>query len=93
MTEQNHSQTEKKKSKFVIDVTSSDGDLIKINIPLRLVSMVNSLIPKNTLSELESSGIDIKNVLSNLSEFEEMDDDIINIQGADGNKVRIYIQR
>ncbi|MBI2520922.1 MAG: hypothetical protein HYV97_10910 [Bdellovibrio sp.] len=79
--------------KLIIDIQSADGDDVKVNVPLKLIGLVDSIIPKAVSSDLAKEGIDIAKVLSGLSDFEDMDGDLVNINSANGDTVRIFVQK
>jgi len=82
----------KMKGKLVIDIDSASGDKVKVNLPLRLASLAANMIPKEKLADIQSEGIDISGILNNITELiDEVDDDIVNVESASGDKVRIYI--
>ncbi len=82
------------KGKIKIDVVSSDGDNVKISVPLKLVKAIDKMIPKNVAEDLEEEGINLRELLSNIDEtMEELDEDLVNVVSADGDTVRIYIER
>lgn len=84
----------KMKGKLVIDIDSASGDKVKVNLPLKLASLAANMIPKEKLADIQSEGIDISGILSNITELiDEVDDDIVNIVSANGDKVRIYIDK
>lgn len=82
------------KGKIKIDVVSSDGDNVKISVPLKLVKAIDKMLPKNVAIELEEEGINLKELLLNLDEsMEDLDDDLVNVVSSEGDTVRIYIER
>ena len=84
----------KMKGKLVIDIDSASGDKVKVNLPLKLASLAANMIPKEKLADIQSEGIDISGILNNITELiDEVDDDIVNVVSASGDKVRIYIDK
>ncbi|MBN1619334.1 hypothetical protein JW890_01285 [candidate division WOR-3 bacterium] len=82
------------KGKIKIDVVSSDGDNVKISVPLKLVKAIDKMLPKNVAEDLEEEGINLKELLLNIDEtMEELDEDLVNVVSSDGDTVRIYIER
>ncbi|MBN2364026.1 hypothetical protein JXL83_07830 [candidate division WOR-3 bacterium] len=82
------------KGKIKIDVVSSDGDNVKISVPLKLVKAIDKMLPQNVALELEEEGINLKELLLNLDEsMEDLDDDLVNVVSSEGDTVRIYIER
>lgn len=82
------------KGKLRIIVNSEDGDNVNISIPLKLAGLVKSLIPKEAKKELNNEGIDLETIVNNLNEsMDEIDEDLVQVESANGDKVRIYIDR
>ena len=82
------------KGKFKIEVESADGDNVMITLPLMLAKLALSMMPAEKMSEIKASGVDLAQIVNNIEEFIDMvDEDIVNVESADGDKVRIYIQR
>ena len=80
--------------KLRIEVKSADGDDVKIAVPLKLANLITTFIPKDKISNLEESGVNLNEIFANIDEFtKNMDEDIVNIQSADGDHVRIYIEK
>jgi len=85
---------DKWKGKIVLEIHSSKGEKVKFNLPLKLASMATKILPKDRLANIEKDGINIGEILSNLSEIiEDVDDDIVNIASTSGDRVRIYVER
>ncbi len=82
------------KGKLRIVVNTEDGDNVNIAIPLKLASMVKSMIPKEAKKELDNEGIDLNNIINSLNEsMDEIDEDLVQVESANGDKVRIYIDK
>ncbi|MBU3916880.1 hypothetical protein KKA14_15215 [bacterium] len=80
--------------KIVIDISSSSGEEVKINLPLRLAGMAMNMIPRDRIDILEREGINLRDTLDNISEIVDgIDEDIVNITSSNGDKVRIYIEK
>src|SRR6056297_1876924 len=78
------------KGKLRIVVNTEDGDNVNIAIPLKLASMVKSMIPKEAKKELDNEGIDLNNIINSLNEsMDEIDEDLVQVESANGDKVRI----
>ncbi|HMA69684.1 MAG TPA: hypothetical protein VKN74_07410 [Candidatus Mcinerneyibacterium sp.] len=88
------SSVKKLDGKLKIIVESEDGDNVNISVPLKLAGMVGKLMPGSAKEELENEGIDIGALVSGLGDaIDDFDEDIVNINSSDGDKVRIYIEK
>ncbi|MFO7810692.1 MAG: hypothetical protein R6V47_04910 [Candidatus Delongbacteria bacterium] len=82
------------KGKFKIEVQSSDGDNVVVTLPLMLAKLALTMMPSDKMNEIKSSGVDLEQIVNNIGDFVDMvDEDIVNVESADGDRVRIYIQR
>ncbi len=82
------------KGKFVVEVESAAGDNVKINLPLKLARLAVSMIPSEAMSNIREEGIDLSEIINNISDIiDDVDDDIINVESAGGDMVRIYIKK
>lgn len=82
------------KGKLVIDIESSDGDNVKVNLPLKLASLAVNMLPKDKIATIEKEGVDIRSILTNINDIvEEMDGDLVNIESSNGDLIRIYIDK
>jgi len=80
--------------KLRIEVKSASGDDVKIAVPLKLANLITTFVPKDQMSKLEEKGVNLNEIFANIDEFtKDMDEDIVNVQSADGDHVRIYIER
>ena len=80
--------------KIVVSITSVDDEEVKINLPLKLASFAVNMIPAKALDSIKKEGFNIKEIIANVSEMiDEIDEDIINIKGSKGDRVRIYFER
>jgi len=82
------------KGKLKIIVESADGDNVRISIPLKLAYAIDKMMPKKVYADMQEEGIDLKAILANISDItDELDEDIVNVDSADGDKVRVFIER
>ena len=80
--------------KIIIDIQSARGENVQIKLPLKLANLAINMIPKDKMSEMDREGVNIKEILTNISEMvDEVDEDILNITSASGDCIRIYIER
>ncbi len=82
------------RGKVIIDIRSSKGENIKVNVPLKMAGLASRMIPKERLAEVEKEGFNIRETLANLTEMiEEIDEDIVNISSSNGDRIRIYVEK
>lgn len=82
------------KGKLKIIVESADGDNVRVSIPLKLAYAIDKILPKKVYSDMQEEGIDLKAILSNIGDItDELDEDIVNVDSADGDKIRVFIER
>ncbi|NOR43976.1 MAG: hypothetical protein GQ534_00185 [Candidatus Delongbacteria bacterium] len=84
----------KLKGKFKVEVKSADGDNVMITLPLMLAKLAINMVPAKKLADINQEGVDLENIINNIQDFaDNLDDDIVNITSADGDHVRIYIEK
>jgi hypothetical protein len=84
----------KLKGKFKVEVQSADGDNVVVTLPLMLAKLAVNMMPASKMAEIKANGVDINEIVNNIESFVDMvDEDIVNVQSADGDKVRIYIEK
>ncbi|MBN2790476.1 MAG: hypothetical protein JXR69_09835 [Candidatus Delongbacteria bacterium] len=84
----------KLKGKFKIEVKSADGDNVMVTLPLMLAKLAINMVPAKKLADINQEGIDLENIINNIQDFaDNLDDDIVNVTSADGDHVRIYIEK
>lgn len=84
----------KLKGKFKVEVKSADGDNVMITLPLMLAKLAINMVPAKKLAGINQDGIDLENIINNIQDFaDNIDDDIVNVTSADGDHVRIYIEK
>jgi TusA-related sulfurtransferase len=84
----------KLKGKFKVVVESADGDNVVITLPLMLAKLAVNMMPKNKMAEIKGEGIDLEQIVANIDSFVDMvDEDIVNVESANGDVVRIYIEK
>ncbi len=82
------------RGKVIIDIRSSRGENIKVNVPLKLAGLASKMIPKDRLAEVEKEGFNIRETLSSLTDMiEDIDEDIVNISSSNGDRIRIYVEK
>jgi len=82
------------KGKIIIEIQSTKGENIKLNIPLKLGKLASKMIPKDRISDIEKAGIDIQDIIESISDtIDDIDEDILNISSPTGDNIRIYVER
>jgi len=83
------------KGKLIIQVDSSEGDNVKINLPLKLANFAMNMIPKEKKVMINNEGVDLDEILGNIGDVidEVNGEDIVNIQSSNGDNVRIFIEK
>ena len=84
-------RTKGKKLRIVVKSKEEGGEHVNISIPLSLAKLVTNFIPKDKRESMESSGIDVGEILAHIDELEGLDEDIVNVDSGD-EKVRIFIE-
>lgn len=82
-----------KTAKIVVDIKSAKGENVKFNVPIKLAKWVSKFIPEERLSQIEAEGINIHEILNNITEFidEASGKDLVNIVSSSGDQVRVYL--
>jgi len=88
-TFQNKETGEKKKFLRII-IDSSDGDKVRVNVPIDLIKYATAFIPKNVKNEFNSQNIDLEHIMRMVEEGFE--GEITTIESADGDHVRIFVE-
>jgi len=80
--------------KIVIEIQSTKGENIKLNVPLKFGKLASRMIPKDRFNDIEKAGFDIKEIIESISDtIDDIDDDILNISSPTGDNIRIYVER
>lgn len=74
-----------------IEVNSSSGDEIRVNIPLGLANFALKLIPKEAQRAMQEQGIDMVSLQEMLSGDDLPNGNFIDISSASGDEIRISI--
>jgi hypothetical protein len=75
-----------------IEIDSSDGDEVRVNIPLGLANFALKLIPKDAQRTMEQQGLDMNSLQELLRADEIPHGKIVDISTSDGDEVRISIE-
>ena len=82
------------KGKLKIEIASADDEDVNIVLPLKIASIAKNFIPKDAKMKMENNDINLGSLLENLDDLVgELDEDLVNINSSDGDKVRIYIEK
>lgn len=83
------------KKLFRIVVDSVSGDKVNIQFPVGGVKKILKATGKLPIPEQELQGVDLSGMMEAVSECldEEMEGDFINVDAADGTKVRIFVEK
>lgn len=81
------------KKMFRIIVDSEVGDKVNIQFPVGAVKRLLKATGKLPIPEKDLQGVDLSSIMDAVSECleEEIDGDFVNVEAADGTKVRIYV--
>ena len=74
-----------------IDIESSDGGTVKLNLPLALANFALKMIPKEAQHTISEQGIDL-GVLAEMLRGELPEGNLVEVESADGDEVRIWIE-
>ncbi len=74
-----------------IEVDSSSGDEVRVNIPLGLANFALKLIPKEAQRAMQEQGLDMASLQEMLRGDELPNGNFIDISTADGDEIRISI--
>lgn len=83
------------KKMFRIIVDSPTGDKVKIQFPVGAIKKILKATGKLPLPEKELQGVDLSEMMDAISECldEEIEGDLVNVEGADGTTVRIFVDK
>jgi hypothetical protein len=74
-----------------IEIASSDGDNVKVNIPMGLANFAMKLIPKDAQRAMSEQGLDME-TLQEMLRGDLPDGNLVDIATSDGDKIRISVQ-
>lgn len=87
--------SKKENRKIVISVESADGDDVKVNLPINAIKAIGvNGLKKMTNAKGNSAleGIDFEALFAALDEDNKLEGDLVNIESADGDSVKITIK-
>ena len=83
------------KKMFRILVDSADGDTVHIQFPIGAVKKILKVTGKLPIPDEDLKGVDLSQMMAAISDCldAEMEGDFVNVDAADGTKVRIYVEK
>lgn len=83
------------KKMFRIIVDSIDGDKVNIQFPIGAIKKILKVTGKLPIPEKDLEGIDLSSMMDAISECleEEIEGDFVNVNGADGTTVRVFVDK
>ena len=75
-----------------LEIEGADGGNVRINLPLGLANFALKLIPKEAQESMKEQGLDV-NAIAEMLKYDDLPDgNLIEVEGADGSEIRIYIE-
>ncbi|PID30658.1 MAG: hypothetical protein CR982_01015 [Candidatus Cloacimonadota bacterium] len=82
------------KGTIAIEISSASGDIVDINLPLKIADLAVKFIPKSKIELIEKEGINIDDILSNIEELIDVsDEDLVSVESSSGDRIRIHIKK
>ena len=83
------------KKMFRIIVDSPTGDKVKVQFPVGAIKKILKATGKLPIPEKDLQGVDLTSMMDAISECldDEIDGDFVNVEGADGTTVRIFVDK
>jgi hypothetical protein len=83
------------KKMFRVIVDSTNGDKVKIQFPVGAIRKILKATGKLPIPEEELKGVDLSGMMEAIAEClsEEIEGDLVNVEGADGTVVRIFVDK
>lgn len=87
------SNYDKKMLRIIVDSTT--GDKVNIQFPVGAVKKILKVTGKLPIPEKDLQGVDLSSMMDAISECldEELEGDFVNVDAADGTKVRIFVDK
>lgn len=82
---------EKKMFRIVVD--STGGDKVNVQFPVGAIKKILKVTGKLPIPEKDLEGVDLEQMMDAIAECldEEIEGDFVNVNAADGTKVRVYV--
>ena len=75
-----------------IEIESSDGSEVRVNLPLGLANFALKLIPKDAITAMGEQGMDV-NALTELLKHEDLPEgNLVEMEGSDGTEIRVWVE-
>ena len=83
------------KKMFRILVSSTSGDKVKIQFPVRAIKKILKVTGKLPIPEKDLKGIDLTSMMDAVSECldGEIEGDFVNVEAADGTNVPLFVDK
>lgn len=83
------------KKMFRVIVDSTNGDKVKIQFPVGAIRKILKVTGKLPIPEEELKGVDLSGMMEAIAEClsEEIEGDLVNVEGTDGTVVRIFVDK
>lgn len=81
------------KKMFRIVVNSTGGDKVNVQFPVGAIKKILKVTGKLPIPEKDLEGVDLEQMMDAIAECldEEIEGDFVNVNAADGTKVRVYV--
>ena len=83
------------KKMFRVIVDSPEGDKVKIQFPVGAVKKILRVTGRLPIPEKDLEGVDLAAMMDAVSECldDEIEGDFVNVEGADGTTVRVFVDQ
>lgn len=83
------------KKLFRVIVDSPGGDKVKVQFPVGAIRKILKVTGKLPIPEESLQGVDLSSMMDAISECldDEIEGDFVNVQGADGTTVRVFVDK
>ena len=83
------------KKMFRVIVDSPAGDKVKVQFPVGAIRKILKVTGKLPIPEETLQGVDLSSMMDAISECldDEIEGDFVNVEGADGTTVRVFVDK
>ena len=83
------------KKMFRVIVDSPAGDKVKVQFPVGAIRKILKVTGKLPIPEESLQGVDLSSMMDAISECldDEIEGDFVNVEGADGTTVRVFLDK
>lgn len=86
------SRTPRKTARLLkIEIESSDGSNVRLNLPIGLANFALKMIPKQAQHQMAEQGIDVA-TLAEMLKGELPEGNLVEVESNDGSEIRIWIE-